>query len=191
MLWSHGPKQRSIVYAKRKGSARNTMASSTIPPVGCTSLTMILCICTSSLPITIPLLPVTRATRKPKNSWNNSIIGLGWPQTSAHTSPGVTVAHTSKEVTQSPPALPYLCSQAQCLGWTSAQTSSWIFPSPTASTPSLRSSTDSPKKPSLFRAIRLPRLWTLLNYIYSTSGRTMVSLTPLLVIGARSLPCRS
>ena len=135
-LWSHGPKQRSTVYARRKGSARNTTASSTIPLVGCMYPTMILCTCTSLLHIMIPPLPVTQAIRKPKNSLNVNIIGPGWPRTSAYTSPGATIAHTSKEATRNLPALPYHYSQAQCLGWTSAQISSQTFPFPTASTPS-------------------------------------------------------
>ena len=164
MLWPHGLKQRSTVYARRKGSVRNTMASSMIPPVRCMYPTMILYACTSSPPIMTLPSPVTWATRKPKNLLNDSITGLGWPRTSICICPSATVAHASKEATRSPLALPYHFSQAQCLGWTSAWTSSWIFPSQTALTPSLWSSTTSPKKPSSSHAERPPQLWTPPNY---------------------------
>ena len=135
-LWSHGPKQRSTGYARRKGSARNTTASSMIPLVGCMSPTTILCACISLLPTTTPLSPVTRAIKKPKNLLSDSIIGPGWPRMSAYTHPSATIAHASKEATQSPLALPYHYSQARCLGWMSAQTSSQISLSPMVSTPS-------------------------------------------------------
>ena len=139
MLWSHRLKQRSTVYARRKGSARNMTASSMIPPVRCTSPMMILCTCTSSLLTMTPLLPVTRAIKKPKNSLKDNIIGPGWPRTYDHTCPSATVAHASKEGTQSLLALLYHFSQARCLGWTSVWTSSQIFHSPTALTLSLQS----------------------------------------------------
>ena len=99
MLWSYGPKQRSSIYARRKESARNTMASSTIPPVGCTFPMTILCACTSSLLTTTPLSLVTRAIKKPKNSLNDNIIGPGWPWTYVCTLPGATIAHASNEAT--------------------------------------------------------------------------------------------
>ena len=137
MLWSYGPKLRSTIYARRKRSARNTMASSTIPPVGCMSPMMILCACTSSPLIMTPLLPDTQATRKPKNTLNDSTTGPGWPQTSTRTHPSATIVHTSKEATQSLLALPFHYSQARCLGWTSAWISSRTSHFPLASTPSL------------------------------------------------------
>ena len=88
------------------------MTSSTIPPVGCMFLTTILYTCTSSLPITTPLSPVTWAIRKPKNLLNDSIIGPGWPQTFTLMLLDVTTALALKVATQSPPALLYHFSQA-------------------------------------------------------------------------------
>ena len=119
--------------SKRKESARNTMASSTIPLVRCTSPTTILCACTSYPPIKTHLLPGIQATRKPKNSLYDNITGPGWPRTSKPTLLDATAAHASKEATQSPPALLSHFSQAQCLGWTSAWTSSQTYPSPMVS----------------------------------------------------------
>ena len=143
------------------------------------------------IPIMIPLLLDTRATRKPKNSLNDNIIGLGWPRTCTLTSLNATVVPASKEVTRGLPALPFHFSQAQCLGWTSVRTSSRIFCSPTGSTPSSLSLTTSQKKPSSFRATRPPQLWTPPSSIYFMSGRIMASHAPLLVIEDHSSPRRS